>query len=483
MKTEEVFDMLIGIDENLIASAGEDLENYRYSAGKAYSADEKSGFPWKRVFAAMVCAAVMVGVFFVVKNIGRTNIPIDNSNSEYSSDAGSGTTPPASSDKTSGNTPQTKPVQGYYDRVFKEIVIENISSGPISTYSEVMDMMTGSEYGGLDSFYLVEAIELMKLSDCEKLRGFDDWFYRVNGVKYDEVRDELKEKGVDYPRENLIFRVKVIEDLISGEKCDYEIYTDLSMFSPINQKSGDPPYAPGEKFTVALFNKAEDSDLTESGAGYVFRLDVREIDGIPFAFARSRSDFLVYNFDGTEKVSKTVVTSTTDNPVTYNAKIKLSDLSDFLRRDWLYRGVGSNAANTGYDKNIQSIVEEYKNAGVTLSDEQLQKLSELYANVDPGWERLPYQEGIITGEVDPDAPRLDLETAKKIISEHTDFDEILSEFRKVQRPYYIGGSGHTVILYEMDDLGSEIAIFPIEKQIHYLKVDPDDTEHTETLFE
>ncbi len=120
---------------------------------------------------------------------------------------------------------------------------------------------------------------------------------------------------------------------------------------------------------------------------------------------------------------------------------------------------------------------------MTLSDEQLQKLSELYANVDPGWERLPYGEGIITGEVDPNAPRLDPETAKKIISEHTDFDEIQSEFRKVQRPDYIGGSGHTVILYEIDDLGSEIVIFPMEKQIHYLKVEPDGTKHTETLFE
>ncbi len=122
---------------------------------------------------------------------------------------------------------------------------------------------------------------------------------------------------------------------------------------------------------------------------------------------------------------------------------------------------------------------------MTLSDEQIEKLSELYVNqnANPGWERLPYGEGVITGEVDPNAPGLDPETAKKIISEHTDFDQILSEFEKIQRPNYIGGSGHTVILYEIDDLGSEIVIFPMEKQIHYLMVEPDGTKQTETLFE
>ncbi len=96
---------------------------------------------------------------------------------------------------------------------------------------------------------------------------------------------------------------------------------------------------------------------------------------------------------------------------------------------------------------------------------------------------MPYQEGIITGEVDPDVPGLDPETAKKIISEHTGFDEILSEFKKIQRPDYIGGSGHTVILYEIDDLGSEIIIIPFEKQIQYRKVEPDGTEQKEILFE
>ncbi len=85
MKTEEIFDMLTGIDENLITSAGEDLENYRRSGGKSYSVDEKSVFSWKRASAAIMCAAaVMLGAFFVVKNINRTKIPVDDPSSDYS---------------------------------------------------------------------------------------------------------------------------------------------------------------------------------------------------------------------------------------------------------------------------------------------------------------------------------------------------------------------------------------------------------------
>lgn len=484
MKTEEIFDMLIGIDEKLIADVGEELENYRYSAGKAYPADEKRGFSWKRMAAAMACAAaVMLGALFIVKYVGRTDIPIDNSSPGYSSDAGSSSTPPpASSDETSSDPPQTKPALGYYDDVFKESLPDNPSSGPRPTYYDAMDIMTRAKYGGLDSFYLVEAIELVKLSDCEKLRGFDDLGYvettLVDGVDY------------DYDPEYTIYRVKVIEDLISGEKGEHEIYVDMDMRNPIYQRAGDPPYAPGEKFTIALYNKAEDSDITRSGAGYFFRFDIDDSNGVLTALVRTKrsaiGDSEIVKLALSDKLTispKSVITSTTANPVQYIAEFPLSELVDFLRKDW--QNIETDReSKTDFDEDILRIVEEYKNAGISLSDEQIQQLSNLFLFeiVDPGWERLPYREGIITGEVDPNAPRLDLAAAKKIISEHNDFDEIRSEFEKVQRPDYIGGSGHTVILYGLDDLGSEIVIFPDEMQIHYSKANSDGTKQTETLF-
>lgn len=686
MKTEEIFDMLTGIDEKLISSVGEDLENYRYSAGKAYSVDEKSGFSWKRASAAIVgAAAVMLGAFFVVKNIDRTKIPIDDPSSDYSSDADSGSSSStensssssssssessssssvessssssvesSSSDNPSGesnpsvtqdisaissNDPQIgfwvalyakenavkagspfsaeisfgssarnleritvtissedfeiskscpdeyvvdgqkysnddfyvapsskispddlpahftitlspkseKEIfsgstdivlteymvggysigtvtlyyygdsdliclstisqkdaesiyiaeggemwqppasQGYYDSVFKEIAIEPPTLwGPPPTFDEVIDEADDPKYGRLDSFYLVEAVEIMIKSESGELIGFEDWFYGKYGVKYDEVRDKPEVQGADYFGNSVIYRVKVIEDLITGEKCGYDIYTDVYMNGPISQSPGDPPYAPGERFTLLLRNKAEGSEIRDTAEESIFRLDVKEINGEQVAFARRKccgmSYFIAMNFEGSEKISETVVTSTTDNPVTYNTKIKLLDFCGFLRKEWQNRGVGSGEY-TGYEKYIQQIAEEYKTAGINLSDEQIKKLNDLYVSqkVNPGWERLPYQEGIITGEVDPNAPRLDLETAKRIISEHTDFNEIIAEFKKVQQPNFIGGSGHIVIIYKMDDSGSEITFDLFEKQIHYLKVDPDGTRQTEILF-
>ena len=681
MKTEDIFDMLTGIDEKLISSAGEDLENYRCSEGKVYSVGEKSGFSWKRAAAAVACAAaVMLGALFVVKNIDRPKIPVDDPSSDYSSSADSGSsssTENSSSSSSSGSSvessssssvessssdnpngesnpsvtqdisaissedpqvgfwvalhanensvkagspfsaeisfgscarnleritvtissgdfdiskscpdeyvvdgqkysnadfyvapsskispddlpahftislsPKSKKEiyygrtdivlteylaggystgtvtlyhygnsdlicfstisqkeaesiyiaeggemrqtpapasQGYFDSVFKEIAIEPPSTGMPFTYDEVMERLTDPKFGKLDSYYLCEAAELLTLPECEKLPGFEDFFYRLNGVKYDEVKSE----GADYFGDNVFYRVKVIENLLSGEKCDYDIYTAIDYqigadgdISPSYQRRGDPPYAPGERFTLVLYNKEENSGFTRSGALIDLRLDVKEIAGVPFAFSRQRCYLSSLNIDGTEEISETVIASTTGNPVKYGARIKLSDLSDFLRKDWQKRKA-ENEANSGYDKDILRIAEEYKNAGITLSDEQLQKLSELYYNnfANPAWARLLYQEGIITGEVDPSLPKLDLETAKKIISEHNDFDEILSEFKKVQCPDYVGSMGTEILYYGIDGSGgSDIAIYTEWKQIEYYKIEPDGTVQSEMLF-
>ena len=233
----------------------------------------------------------------------------------------------------------TSVAQGYYDSIFEDVIDENPeTSGPPITYDEVMDIITDPQYGGLDSFYLVEAVELMTLPECETLQGFDDWFYDMNGVKYDEIKSE----GVDYFGNNLIYKVKLIKNLISGEDCGYEIYTDLYMNGPVYQTAGDPPYAPGEQFTLALFNKSVNSDIVRSGAGYVFRLDVRNVDNLSVAYAREKSGFTILNFNGTDKIQEKIVTSTTQNPVLYTSKTPLSEISDFLKNDWHNREVGRN---------------------------------------------------------------------------------------------------------------------------------------------
>lgn len=231
---------------------------------------------------------------------------------------------------SSGNSPSVE-INPFYDDVFVDFIEDlNPSIAPPMTYDDVMEVMTSPLHDGLDSYYLVEAIELMELSDAEKLRGFEDWYYKLNGMKYD---------GVHYGC-HVIYKVKVIEDLITGEDCNKELLIDLSFYAPMYQNAGNPPYAPGEKFTVALFKKAEGCDITQSGAGYFFRFDIEETDnGLKALVRAARSEIIGTQIVELTRASKTKITSTTANPVQYVAEFELSDLVDFLRRDWAERGV------------------------------------------------------------------------------------------------------------------------------------------------
>ena len=103
-----------------------------------------------------------------------------------------------------------------------------------------------------------------------------------------------------------------------------------------------------------------------------------------------------------------------------------------------------------------------------LTEEQIQKLDELMQKADVTG-RFLYQEKLITGEIDPNTPKLDLTTAKKIIADSDAFEEILSEFEKVQKyPDYIYGSGLSIREYWFDKSGYEkISIIVEQGDIAY----------------
>ncbi len=80
MKTEDFLKMLNDIDDSYISDAGDDLEYYLYNTGDTYYIGNKRKFSWKRVSAAVVCAAaVMFGALFLMRNVG--DIPIDENSS------------------------------------------------------------------------------------------------------------------------------------------------------------------------------------------------------------------------------------------------------------------------------------------------------------------------------------------------------------------------------------------------------------------
>lgn len=86
-------------------------------------------------------------------------------------------------------------------------------------------------------------------------------------------------------------------------------------------------------------------------------------------------------------------------------------------------------------KYVSNISARYESEGRPLSEDQKNRLTKLYTdeNCDPFVRHLEYQEYVITGETDPNATKLDIETARRIINENTEYYKILNEFRKVQK--------------------------------------------------
>ena len=91
---------------------------------------------------------------------------------------------------------------------------------------------------------------------------------------------------------------------------------------------------------MAVHQKPDDSDITRSCGGFMFRFDVEEDNGNYIAL--SRGDFGIdelKNSNCAVNISLDTITSTTNNPAHYTCKIPLDDLTEYLREDWSARGI------------------------------------------------------------------------------------------------------------------------------------------------
>lgn len=448
MKTEEFFEMLGDLDKDLIAKASEDLENYRYS-GQSYHIDEKSKFSWKRMSISAVCAAaVMFGAFFVLKNFYNGDIPYypggdsqtssdvssvtSDRNSSGDSDTSSGDsdtssensdtssdTSSTSSDTSEPAVPEKKP---FYDAVFKEVVYNPTSYGPPLTYEEIVNSLKPNpdypEYD-TDSLYLVEVIRALSPEESKNVAGW----------KSDKT----------------LYSVKILTDLGSGETINKIANVSATSGTVEHQHPGDPPYAPGDRFTAALTKPYEGRDYLV--ADYLFRYDVVEENGKTMLYSRSKGSNIDEQYLPTsEKINEKVITSTTKNPAEYTQKVELSALVDFWRKVW----------KDSTDNSVSAF--------------------------DPD-SPYPYQEAIKSGRISPDAPKLDLATAKKIIADIGFYYDIIAEFEKVQ-PYadyskYTGTeyTKYCPTKYEV------ISTVLDQGEIDYVQYNPDGTiKYSEVLF-
>ena len=290
--------------------------------------------------AVPVCGiAVMTGVGLVVRNgiTGTTEISNSSNFSESSTVYNESRTPSSvTSDgnssgesSTTGDTSHTsEPIEDKpaYDDVFEGISINTYTGAPM-TYDEIMEMITpDAEHPmwDVDSFYLVEAVKALSPDECEQLAGWEEDF-----ISSDKT----------------VYEIKVLEDLISGEKTNRTERILVSMGTVECQKGGDPVYAPGEKFTIILSKQYEGADFLRTPGAFAFRYDVAsDDDGNTILYSRE-SELDVLQLDTSEDIDEKVITSTTLNPAHYTQKLSLNALTEFLRADWEQRGMSSHFDN------------------------------------------------------------------------------------------------------------------------------------------
>ena len=106
----------------------------------------------------------------------------------------------------------------------------------------------------------------------------------------------------------------------------------------------------------------------------------------------------------------------------------------------------------GLPPNEEEIAANDEFAG--LNDKQIEQVKTLRENRRMGL--FLRKEAIIRGDIQEDTPRLDLETAKKIITENEAFRNILLEFDKFHgAPDCVYGSGVSIMEYWLDENGYE----------------------------
>lgn len=217
-----------------------------------------------------------------------------------------------SSEKENINTPEAG--EAYYDNEFKGTTG---NTGAPMSYEDVMDMLkVGEDEHGeyIDSFFLVETIRALSLDECAELAGWTE----------------------DYA-DRTVYKVNVLKDLISGEDVNRTEYIFVSMGNVQWQNSGDPIYAPGEKFTVVLAKPQDGCDFLRTPGSFMFRYDVVETSAGDIELYARSNPIQSQNLDSAVDMDTQTITSTTLNPAKYTQKIELTDMVEFIRADWQER--------------------------------------------------------------------------------------------------------------------------------------------------
>lgn len=190
----------------------------------------------------------------------------------------------------------------YFDKVFKGLNPQG--SGGFIDYEDYVATLAENQLNKpIDSFYLVECISALTPKKASELFSeIDNW------RQYYEVR--------------------LIRDLVDGSEPDRVVFVRMSGAVEY-QEDYYPAYAPGEKFTLYIYQETD--GFCQVADGQMLRYDVYDEDGELWAYSRNNNIIDDLAFDGSVDIAETRVTSTTRNPVKYTQKLPLDSLAEGMR--------------------------------------------------------------------------------------------------------------------------------------------------------
>lgn len=190
----------------------------------------------------------------------------------------------------------------YFDKVFKGLNPQG--SGGFIDYEDYVATLAENQFNKpIDSFYLVECISALTPKKASELFSETD-----NWRQYYEVR--------------------LIRDLVDGSEQDRVVFVRMSGAVEY-QEDYYPAYAPGEKFTLYIYQETD--GFCQVADGQMLRYDVYDEDGELWAYSRNNNIIDDLAFDGSVDIAETRVTSTTRNPVKYTQKLPLDSLAEGMR--------------------------------------------------------------------------------------------------------------------------------------------------------
>ncbi len=179
----------------------------------------------------------------------------------------------------------------------------------------------------------------------EELQDYIRPYSSVNYLGFEIIKRYSAEEAFEVTNDDMflygatLYDIHVTYDYINDQQLD--IYTRLSSAGTAEEQlEGYPPYSEGDKYACFL-PQFDPNAVNYELAELTFAIDDEGQTPIGYHIGFDDIDFV--NQDGNciaddDFAASSVITSTSNNPVTYTDMIPMDTLSDFLRNDWTERG-------------------------------------------------------------------------------------------------------------------------------------------------